>query len=317
MESEWVEKFLGHLRDERALSVNTIKAYRRDIESLERYCEGSGIGRWDKLAAHDLRRCLAGQRGRLSGRSQQRWLSAVRSFYGYLNREGLATANPAAQLSAPRTSQKLPGTLDTDQVSRLLETGDNRWHGLRDRAMLELFYSSGLRLAELVGSNLGDIDQGMIKVRGKGNKERVLPVGRKAIEAIDKWLAVRDQGTETTRSAERYRQRLDPDALFVSERGNRISPRNVQARIRHWTRTQNIAGNVHPHMLRHSFASHLLESSGDLRAVQELLGHADISTTQIYTHLDFQHLAEVYDKAHPRAHHQRRRHDPTTRGKHD
>lgn len=310
MDSGRIEQFLTHLRDERALSDNTIKAYRRDLEALQHYCEIANVAGWEKLAAHDLRRCLAQQRGKLSGRSQQRWLSAIRSFYGYLNREGVVTTNPAAQLSAPRASQKLPRTLDTDQVSRLLEADDEQWHGLRDRAILELFYSSGLRLAELVGANIGDLEEGMIKVRGKGNKERILPVGRKALEAIDAWLAVRSEGKKEMRNLERYRQRLDPTALFISERGDRISARNVQARIRHWTRIRNISGNVHPHMLRHSFASHLLESSGDLRAVQELLGHADISTTQIYTHLDFQHLAEVYDKAHPRAHQRGRRTGP-------
>ena len=178
-------------------------------------------------------------------------------------------------------------------MNRLLEVTGGKWHTVRDRAILELLYSSGLRLSELTGTNMDDInfDDSIIKVTGKGNKERILPVGSKAVSAIITWLGVRSKINRTITS----------DALFISERGTRISARNVQARIKHWTRSQHVSGNVHPHMLRHSFASHLLESSGDLRAIQELLGHADIATTQIYTHLDFQHLAAVYDKAHPRA----------------
>ena len=298
----WLTNFLRYLQSERHLSPNTIKAYTRDLNKLSTFCADNDINGWDNLAVHHLRLFLAtGHRQGLSGKSQQRCLSAIRSFYNYLNREDRVKHNPAHQLSAPRSEKKLPKTLDTDQVNKLLEVEGSKWHTLRDRAMLELFYSSGLRLAELVGANLIDIswDDGTIKVLGKGNKERILPIGQKAIQALRAWLVARPEG------------RCPPtdNALFISERGSRISPRNVQARVRLWTRNQHINGNVHPHMLRHSFASHLLESSGDLRAVQELLGHADISTTQIYTHLDFQHLAEVYDKAHPRARNKIEKHD--------
>jgi integrase/recombinase XerC len=298
----WLTDFLRYLQFERNLSPNTVKAYTRDLNRLIAFCADVDIKGWGNLAVHHLRLFLsAGHRQGLSGKSQQRCLSSIRSFFNYLNREGRVKHNPAHQLTAPKSEQKLPGTLDTDQVNKLLEVKGGKWHTVRDRAMLELFYSSGLRLVELVGTNLLDIswDDGTIKVRGKGNKERILPIGQKAISALQDWLVARPK----------CRRPPTDEALFISERGSRISPRNVQARVRHWTRSQNLNGNVHPHMLRHSFASHLLESSGDLRAVQELLGHADISTTQIYTHLDFQHLAEVYDKAHPRAHNKTEKHD--------
>ncbi len=294
----WLHDFLRHLEYERNLSPNTVKAYARDIRSLAGFCEQKDIEDWERLAPHHLRQYLAsGRRLGLSGRSLQRCLSSVRTFYNFLNREGLVKHNPAQGLSAPKSPRKLPGTLDTDQVNQLLDMTSSKWHGIRDKAILELFYSSGLRLAELVGADIDDfnIEEGNIKVRGKGDKERVLPVGSKAEDALAAWLDIRREIPNKCRS------NPDPSALFISERGTRISPRNVQTRIRHWTRHQHVSGNVHPHMLRHSFASHLLESSGDLRAVQELLGHADISTTQIYTHLDFQHLADVYDKAHPRS----------------
>ena len=298
----WLTDFLRYLQFERNLSPNTVKAYTRDLDRLIAFCADADIKGWDNLAVHHLRLFLsAGHRQGLSGKSQQRCLSSIRSFFNYLNREGRVKHNPAHQLTAPKSEQKLPRTLDTDQVNKLLQVKGDKWHTVRDRAMLELFYSSGLRLAELVGTNLLDIswDDGTIKVRGKANKERILPIGQKAIFALQDWLVARPK----------CRRPPTDNALFISERGSRISPRNVQARVRHWTRSQNLNGNVHPHMLRHSFASHLLESSGDLRAVQELLGHADISTTQIYTHLDFQHLAEVYDKAPPRAHNKTEKHD--------
>jgi integrase/recombinase XerC len=297
MQETWLRQFLAHLAHERNLSPNTVKAYSRDLDSLVGFCETQAVKDWQHLASHHLRQYLAyGHRKGLSGKSQQRSLSSIRTFYNYLNREGLVSHNPAHQLVAPKSVQKLPGTLDADQVGQLLEINGKSWHQIRDRAILELFYSSGLRLAELVGADINDImSDHTIKVRGKGNKERLLPLGSKAETALQHWLAIRND------IPRRRTQPPDTEALFLSERGARISPRNVQARVRHWTRQQQLDGKVHPHMLRHSFASHLLESSGDLRAVQELLGHADISTTQIYTHLDFQHLAEVYDKSHPRA----------------
>jgi integrase/recombinase XerC len=226
------------------------------------------------------------------GKTIQRELSALRSLFRYLLREGDVGQSPAQGVRAPKSPRKLPGTLDADQLCALLDHPDDEPLALRDTAMIELFYSSGLRLAELVSVNLGDIDMddGTLEVLGKGAKTRRVPVGRHAREAVVHWLKVRPL---LAGSGER--------ALFVSQRGNRIHPRTVQQRLQRWALEKGATRNVHPHLLRHSFASHLLESSGDLRAVQELLGHADISTTQVYTHLDFQHLAQVYDKAHPRA----------------
>ncbi len=293
-----IGQFLQHLINERGLSLHTVSGYQRDLLQLNAYCLENAIEAWHELQTHHIRQFIAQSHRRgLSGTSLQRRLSSTRTFYHYLVREALSKHNPALDVSAPKTARKLPNTLDTDQVAQLLNVAANDWYARRDRAMLELFYSSGLRLAELVNANINDIswDEGSIKVTGKGNKQRLLPVGSIALSALKTWQAGR-QPLPVKRTSE------DPCALFISERGNRISARNVQARIRHWTRQQSLPGNVHPHMLRHSFASHMLESSGDLRAVQELLGHADISTTQIYTHLNFQHLAEVYDKAHPRAH---------------
>ena len=295
---EQVDQFIQHLVNERGLSHHTISGYQRDLLQLNAYCLENAIEAWGDLQTHHIRQFIAhSHRLGLSGKSLQRRLSSTRTFFHYLVREALSKHNPALGVSAPKTTRKLPGTLDTDQVAQLLNVVPEDWYARRDRAMLELFYSSGLRLAELVNTNVNDIswDEGSIKVTGKGNKQRLLPVGSVALNALKTWQAGR-QPLPMKQTSE------DTTALFISERGNRISARNVQARIRHWTRQQHLPGNVHPHMLRHSFASHMLESSGDLRAVQELLGHADISTTQIYTHLNFQHLAEVYDKAHPRAH---------------
>lgn len=291
-----VSAFILHLRNERQLSPHTVDGYSRDLAALRENLDEQAITMWPEVRAHHLRTYIsAGKRQGRSGRTLQRRLSATRTFFNYLAREGICAANPAMEFSAPKSGSRLPVTIDTDQVSRLLEFAPSDWHGLRDSAMLELFYSSGLRLAELVGSNIGDLsfDDGSMKVRGKGGKDRVLPVGSKAIAAINSWLKVRQQLPKGKLE--------DKSALFISERGKRISPRSVQERVKKWSLRLGISGRVHPHTLRHSFASHLLESSQDLRAVQALLGHADISTTQIYTHLDFQHLADVYDKAHPRA----------------
>ncbi len=291
-----IAAFIAHLSDERQLSPHTVDGYTRDLTALHQDLHDQGITDWQDVSAHHIRTHIgAGQRQGRSGKTLQRRLSATRTFFNYLAREGVCTTNPAMEFSAPKPGSRLPVTMDTDQVSQLLEINTTDWHGLRDRAILELFYSSGLRLAELVGSNLDDIsfDDSSIKVRGKGSKERLLPVGSKAISAINSWLKVRDQLPKG--------KIVDESALFLSERGKRISPRNVQERVKRWCVRLGISGRVHPHTLRHSFASHLLESSQDLRAVQELLGHADIATTQIYTHLDFQHLADVYDKSHPRA----------------
>jgi len=293
---EMITQFLIHLSDERQLSPHTVDNYRRDLDALESYLQRQDVTDWQRVGSHHLRTFIAEchRQGR-SGRTLQRRLSACRTFFNFLAREGRVTTNPAMEFSAPKSTPGLPVTIDTDQVSRLLEINGTDWHSLRDRAMLELFYSSGLRLSELVGSNLNDISfsDASIRVLGKGSKERLLPVGSKAISALRAWLKERPNLPRG--------ELVDDTALFLSERGQRISPRNVQARVRQWCLRLGIEARVHPHTLRHSFASHLLESSQDLRAVQELLGHADIATTQIYTHLDFQHLAEVYDKAHPRA----------------
>jgi integrase/recombinase XerC len=294
----WLEDFFAHLATERQLSPNTIAAYRRDLGHGLDYLGAQGIDSWNDVRVHHIRAFISARHhDGLSGVSLARSLSALRTFYGYLIREGRVKNNPALGIQAPRTSRKLPRTLDTDQVNQLLAVKAQSWHGIRDRAIMELFYSSGLRLSELVGINLDDIDwdNETLRVTGKGRKTRVLPVGGMAVNWLRQWLNVRQQLPQKQRQVE------DADALFLSERGTRIHPRSVQARIDVWARQQQVHGKMHPHMLRHSFASHMLESSGDLRAVQELLGHSNISTTQIYTHLDFQHLAEVYDRAHPRA----------------
>ena len=290
--------FLVHLKNERGLANNTITAYKRDILGLMAFLNQQAIESWRLLAGHQLRHYVAqNHRHGISGKSQQRRLSAIRTFYHFLIREGLAGNNPAQQVTAPKTVKKLPRSLDTDLVSQLLQNNASNWHAVRDHAMLELFYSSGLRLSELIGTDLNDIDwqDATIRVLGKGSKERLLPVGRLALAALSKWRKIRPLLPRRNKTIR------DNDALFISERGNRIHARTVQSRVLEWSKSKGLPGKLHPHMLRHSFASHLLESSQDLRAVQELLGHSDISTTQIYTHLDFQHLTEVYDKAHPRA----------------
>lgn len=287
------ERFLHDMALVRRLSAHTIKGYRHDLTSLAGFCEREGIDRWGELQVHHLRRFAAASHGSgLHPRSIQRRLSAVRSFLGYLVREGDLTDNPAVPVSAPRAARRLPTTLDVDQMTRLLHIEGDAPIVVRDRAMLELFYSSGLRLAELVGLDPGDIvlGDGTVRVLGKGRKARLVPVGRLACDGLRAWLALRPSIAAD-----------GEPALFVSLRGRRISPRAVQQRVRYWARRSGLGQRVHPHLFRHSFATHLLESSGDLRSVQEMLGHANIGTTQVYTHLDFQHLAAVYDKAHPRA----------------
>jgi integrase/recombinase XerC len=290
---DWINRFLHHLQTERRLSPNTCRHYRRDLAELQGWCRDAGIDRWEGLGSHEVRQFAARcHRRGLSGRSIQRRLSALRTFYNYLLRERAVTRNPGLDVRAPKSGRHLPDTLNVDDITRLLATGAGDVLTLRDLAMLELLYSSGLRLAELVSLDIGDVDFGerTVRVTGKGAKTRVVPVGSKALTALRAWLKVRPQQLAA-----------DETALFTGRSGRRLGARAVQQRVRDWARRLGMPGNLHPHTLRHSFASHLLESSGDLRAVQELLGHADISTTQIYTHLDFQHLAQVYDKAHPRA----------------
>lgn len=287
------ERFLEHLTLERRLSPHTARSYRRDLVCLAEFCARQGIAAFTDLKPHDLRRfAAASHAGGLAPRSIQRRLSGARSFMNYLIREGQLKHNPGNDIQAPQAPRSLPNTLDVDQMAQLLKIEGDDAATARDRAMLELFYSSGLRLAELVGLDLGavDLDDGTVRVTGKGNKTRIVPVGRHARREIAAWLKVRG---DLARPGER--------ALFVGARGHRISPRAVQLRVRHWALQAGVSRRVYPHLLRHSFATHLLESSSDLRGVQEMLGHADISTTQIYTHLNFQHLAEVYDRAHPRA----------------
>jgi integrase/recombinase XerC len=287
-----LEAYCAHLRSERQVSPHTLDAYRRDLDKVLAFCEKEGVGGWAALDIQRLRRLVAKLHGQgQSGRSIGRLLSAVRGFYRYLNREGLCEHDPANGLSPPKGERRLPKTLDADRTLQLLDGAlEDDFLARRDQAILELFYSSGLRLSELTGLNLEQLDlaDGLVQVHGKGSKTRVLPVGRKAREALEQWLPLRALS-----------QPAD-DAVFVSQQGRRLGPRAIQLRVKA-AGERELGQNLHPHMLRHSFASHLLESSQDLRAVQEMLGHADIATTQIYTHLDFQHLATVYDSAHPRA----------------
>ncbi|PDH41102.1 MAG: tyrosine recombinase XerC [OM182 bacterium MED-G24] len=307
-----IADFLEYLSAERRLSPNTVSSYQRDLlQAANFFCgkmatkghPSSQIEpRWTKLSEHNIRAFVSARHHQgISSASLSRGLSALRSFFAYQMREGAASDNPAVGVRAPKGSRKLPRTLDTDQISQLLSFSDGSWHGVRDRCMLELLYSSGLRLSELAGIRLGDLDwqDGTVRVTGKGNKTRVLPIGSVAMAWLETWSSIR---TDAPRAPKKTAVDIDTDMLFLSERGRPISPRTIQKRLSQWAQTQQIHGGAHPHMLRHSFASHMLESSGDLRAIQELLGHSNISTTQIYTHLDFQHLAEVYDKAHPRAH---------------
>jgi len=285
--------FLKRLATERRLSPHTVEAYGRDLHALLGFCEREQIASFPALDSFNVRRFAAESHRRgLGPRSVARRLSAVRTFLNYLIETGVLKSNAGVHVQAPKAPRRLPATLDADQVASLLAISGDEPLTLRDRAILELFYSSGLRLAELVGLNLGDVDAAdrTLRVLGKGSKTRIVPVGRQALAALKDWLAVR---AELARAGEL--------ALFVGRRGARVGPRTVQKRVNEWAKRQGTPTGVHPHMLRHSFATHLLESSRNLRAVQELLGHASLSTTQIYTHLDFQHLASVYDQAHPRA----------------
>ena len=288
-----IEEFEQHLRTERRLSPHTIKSYKRDLEKLAFWCSKKSSSIPENINVQDIRACLSGlHRGGLGGRSIQRWLSSLRTFFNYGIKNQWLTTNPADGLAAPKSPKKLPKTLDVDQVNQFLSLKTASWIDYRDHAIIELLYSSGLRLAELSGLNLTDIDlkEASITVTGKGNKTRYLPVGKQAISALKIWLKHRQEIAST-----------DLPAMFLSVYSKRLSPRGIQDRLKKISIRQGMQRRVHPHMLRHSFASHMLESSGDLRAVQELLGHQNISTTQVYTHLDFQHLAKVYDKAHPRA----------------
>ncbi len=285
--------FIRHLASEKRHSPRTCDSYQRDLSRLASWVSRNGLTAWQRVTNHDLRRYVATlSREGLSGRSIARHLSATRRFYQFLLRERLASDNPALDIRAPKSGRRLPRVADVDQLNHLLDGQPDDPLEVRDLCMFELMYSSGLRLAELASLDLDTVDLrgGEVRVQGKGGKERLLPVGRKAVTAIQAWLS--------------HRGALANDgetALFVSQRGERLSHRSIQARLSRWGISRGADQKLHPHLLRHSFASHMLESSGDLRAVQELLGHADIATTQVYTHLDFQHLARVYDQSHPRA----------------
>jgi len=286
-----LHQFLQHLQVERRLSPRTVDAYRRQLQNLAEELWPQQPACWAELSAAQLRQAIAGaHRAGLSSKSLAQRLSAVRSLFRFLRRRSdVAGANPAAGLKPPKGERRLPGVLDSDTVTRLLEIPDDEPLAVRDRAILELFYSSGLRLSELAALSWIDVDlaEGSVRVIGKGSKTRIVPVGRKAVAALQ---VLRQQSAAQV-----------DDPLFNARHGGRLGVRAIQLRLRHWAQRQGLWQRVHPHLLRHSFASHVLESSGNLRAVQELLGHADIATTQVYTHLDFQHLAQVYDAAHPRA----------------
>lgn len=291
---KWLERFIEQLQIEKRSSPHTVTSYRHDLLKLTAYCDEHNIQDWQAIQPALIRGHIAARhRQGMGSKSLQRELSSIRGFFKFLLKLQVASINPAQAIRAPKQDRKLPKLLDVDQVSGLLDANTVSLLEIRDQAMFELFYSCGLRLSELTDLNINDLDlsdRTLIVRSGKGNKMRVLPIGSKAVKSINSWLMQRPQfnaGDET--------------ALFVSNRGKRISTRNVHQRLQNWCQTKGVAEHVHPHMLRHSFASHLLESSQDLRAVQELLGHANISTTQIYTHLNFQHLADVYDQTHPRA----------------
>jgi integrase/recombinase XerC len=285
-----IAAYLDHLKVERRMSAHTLDNYGRDLHAFAAWMEAAGIGAVERLTNEDLRAFIAGEHRRgLSPASLQRRLSALRSLFKFLVARGELKASPAQGLRAPKSARRLPQVLDPDETAQLVEVQTDTPLGRRDRAMLELFYSSGLRLSELCALRWRELDlaEGLVQVTGKGNKQRVVPVGSQARAALAAWRA----DTPCAPTA----------AVFPGRGGAPISPRAVQLRLRAAAQRQGVWKRVHPHLLRHSFASHVLESSGDLRGVQELLGHADIATTQLYTHLDFQHLAKVYDAAHPRA----------------
>jgi integrase/recombinase XerC len=284
-----VERYLSHLRTERRLASHTLAAYSRDTDALLELAGGRAL---ESLGTADIRRFIAALHSRgQSPRSLARTLSAWRGLYEWLGRSGQAP-NPCAGVKPPRAPRHLPEVLSPDDAVRLVSVEDASEAGVRDRALFELAYSCGLRVSELTGLDLDSIDAntGEVRVLGKGSKTRIVPVGEPALRAVAAWLPVR---ARWARAAEK--------ALFLGRAGRRLAPREVQRRIKRWALAAGLDVDVHPHMLRHSFASHVLQSSGDLRAVQEMLGHASISSTQVYTHLDFQHLAKVYDAAHPRA----------------
>ncbi len=293
IELSWFEQFYAYLENEKRFSKHTTLAYQRDLRDFQQFYHKFELQSLRDVTVHTVRQYIAdANRRQLGARSIQRRLSALRSFYRYLEREKYVDVNPVNGVKAPKIPQRLPKIMDVDQVQALLTITDDDALAVRDVAILELFYSSGLRLTELVSLNINDLDIAgkTLRVLGKGNKVRQIPVGKMALEALKKWFEIRECWISDNECA-----------IFITRKGSRISQRNVQARLKQWGQKQSLNTGLHPHRLRHSFASHLLESSSDIRAVQELLGHENLSSTQIYTHLDFQHLANVYDKAHPRA----------------
>ncbi len=292
-DASWIERFRLHLQTERRLSAHTVSAYLHELAALMQWCEKQRIDDWTAIDSQHVRAFAARSHAAgLGPRSVQRRLSALRTFFNFLVRERVRANNPAVGIRAPKAGRRLPSTLDADQMARLLAIDAKTPLDVRDLAIMELLYSSGLRLAELVGLDMNDLDLSdrTVRVLGKGAKARIAPVGSVAIEALRRWLGERSALIKPHETA-----------VFVGRNGRRIGARNLQLRIAQHARRQGLPLGVHPHLFRHSFATHLLESSRDLRGVQELLGHANISTTQIYTHLDFQHLARTYESSHPRA----------------
>ena len=290
-----IQEFLSYLESVKQYSKHTISGYKRDLTKLSGYLLNIDIEDWQSVNEHELRTFVNSERRRgLSPRSIQRVLSTSRSFFEYLLIEGIIKLSPAQNINSPKSAQLLPKAMDADLVQRLLDFKPNGLIEVRDKAMAELLYSSGLRLSEVCTLDVQDLElkERVCRVTGKGNKMRVVPVGKKAIQAIRDWLIYRKELKNSKSSSS--------EAMFLNNKGKRISARSIQLRLEKLCAQRGLPG-INPHMLRHSFASHVLESSGDLRAVQEMLGHADIATTQIYTKLDFQHLSKVYDSAHPRA----------------
>ncbi|PTP94578.1 tyrosine recombinase XerC [Vibrio splendidus] len=288
-----LSRFYEYLRSEKGLSLHTQRNYKQQLETMAAHLVTLGLKDWGQVDAAWVRQLASkGMREGMKASSIATRLSSLRSFFDFLVLRGEMTANPAKGVSAPRKQRPLPKNLDVDEVGQLLDVNEDDPLSIRDRAMMEVMYGAGLRLAELVGINLKDVlgRQAEIRVIGKGDKERKAPFSGLAKEWVDKWLKVRGDLASPGEKA-----------LFVSKLGTRISHRSVQKRMEEWGKKQSVASHISPHKLRHSFATHVLESSQNLRAVQELLGHENISTTQIYTHLDFQHLAQAYDEAHPRA----------------
>jgi len=289
---ELIEEYKKFITFEKRLSPASIKSYLRDIDELLKLDKNKELNSY-KL--ENIRKNIAILHSKgLGGKSLSRMISSWRGLFSFLIHKYKFETNPTLGIKPPKSEKLLPQTLSVDQIIKLVDIKDDSFLGLRDHAILELFYSSGLRLSELVNLNQSDInfDDGTISVLGKGNKERVVPVGSHASEAIKKWLELRKKISNL---------KAENKIIFLSQNAKKLTPRAIQYRLKFWAIKQGVPENIHPHLLRHSFASHLLQSSQDLRAVQELLGHANISTTQIYTHLDFQHLSKIYDNAHPRA----------------